>query len=130
MQDLSYHDADVAHLSLDHKDQAVVAKVGIGTVENAEVRQIGNRDAFVGMRHVVPDVLERAAVAPDDLDRREEGLHRPSALVVVVLGGGGDESLTIVWNPVQQIIRSKHCSGLPSNLMPLEVRFSILFVSR
>jgi hypothetical protein len=61
---------DVVDLALEHVPDRPVVRVR--TVEHEQVREAGGRDTEVGVRTVAPRVRERAAIATDDRDGREE----------------------------------------------------------
>ncbi len=54
---------DVAHLQLRDLDQREVADRTVGTVQHEEVGEVGDRDRQVRERPLLPDVVERNAVA-------------------------------------------------------------------
>ena len=64
---------DVAHLALDHhQDAAVDDEVGVGSVEHEEVGEVGHSDAEVGPGVAAPLLVELDAAAAEDAHRGDE----------------------------------------------------------
>lgn len=80
---------EVADLRFDHQDEGVVREVRVGPVEDAEVRELRHRDAFVGVGGAGPEFREGDAVAACDFHGREEG-HRLEAC-------GEDDGVVFLW---------------------------------
>ena len=73
ISDFTNHSRDIQCLCFDDEDQTVVTQIRVRTVEDAEIWQIFNGDAFVSLRCAFhPDVVYRTAAAANDFNGREE----------------------------------------------------------